>query len=738
MLLKLALRNIKRSVRDYVIYFVTLLFGVALFYAFNSIGSQQVLFDVEEIASADIFDSTQTIMNMFSGVIACVLGFLVLYSNRFLIRRRKREFGTYEVLGMSPGHVSRIMLYETVIIGVFSLVLGLALGVLLSQGLSFLTGAMFGATIKNYQFVFSPEAFTGTLLCFAVIFVVVAVFNTVTVSRYRLITLLQANMKNEKAPVRNKWVCLAVFVVSVIVLVYAYQQLIESQMQYLDDPQFIRATVAMLVGSLLFFWSLAGFVIAVITRLRGVYFRGLRPFTVRQIASKVNTAFFSLWAVCVLLFFSITTFSTGMGLVQVFVGDIEKANPYSATLRADVYYDDAKESVRPHSTSLNERALAMEATQPEIYAEGMAFDWDMAEKLQQGAPDLWEQTVRAHAQVDTYEVPELPLDSIVANVGDEAWRESIRSDSIISSALDQNMQVISLSQFNATRGLQGQDVVMLGEDECALVNNMGATAELTEGVARSGIALDVNGFDLAVQPEIYDTQLDDNAMLSAGFVLVVPDKATDSLKAGGAIPLYSYLNVMYADNGLTEAENDEQLCRIVAVTQPVGIGAFGDGTLYAGAAYGRTFWPVTSVYTAYEMITQSSGLRMLITYLAVYIGLVFLLSTAAILAVQQLSETVDSQNRYRMLWRLGCDQRMINRSVLAQVLIYFLVPLALAACHAACAIYVLSDSLFHALATPVLMPIVMSAVLVALIYGGYMLITYFASRSILKPMLRSA
>lgn len=137
---------------------------------------------------------------------------------------------------------------------------------------------------------------------------------------------------------RNPWVCLVGFVSAVAILVYAYEQLIENGLVMLDQPEFIRATIAMLVGSLLFFWSLAGFAIAVLTRLRGVYLRKLNLFTVRQIASKVNTAFLSLWAVCVLLFFSITVFSSGMGLVEVFVGGTEAANPYSATLEAAVWY----------------------------------------------------------------------------------------------------------------------------------------------------------------------------------------------------------------------------------------------------------------------------------------------------------------------------------------------------------------------------------------------------------------
>ncbi len=238
MYLKLALRNIRRSVRDYAVYFITLLFGVAVFYAFNSIGSQQILFDMETSASRSVFDSTTYILGMFSVVVACVLGFLILYANQFLIRRRKREFGTYLVLGMTPGHVSRIVLYETVLVGLLSLAVGLICGVLLSQGLSFFTAALFGTTMTNYQFVFSPDAFLVTLACFAAIYVVVAAFNTITVSRCKLIDLIRAGEKNERAGVRNPWVCLVGFVAAVAILAYAYEQLIENGLVMLDQPEF--------------------------------------------------------------------------------------------------------------------------------------------------------------------------------------------------------------------------------------------------------------------------------------------------------------------------------------------------------------------------------------------------------------------------------------------------------------------------------------------------------------------
>ena len=144
MLMKLALRNVRRSVRDYAVYFVTLTLGVAVFYAFNAIGDSRVLFEAQEGAAnvflasgASIFDILVLVMTYFSIVVAVVLGFLVLYANRFVVRARKKEFGTYLLLGMSPRQVSSVVLMESLIVGVIALVVGLGLGFLISQAIAF-------------------------------------------------------------------------------------------------------------------------------------------------------------------------------------------------------------------------------------------------------------------------------------------------------------------------------------------------------------------------------------------------------------------------------------------------------------------------------------------------------------------------------------------------------------------------------------------------------------------------
>lgn len=218
MLLKLAVRNMRRSLRDYAIYFVTLLIAVTVFYAFNSVGDQQVMHDIAASDNTNVVEFTGYMMNTFSVVVAFVLGFLVIYANQLLISRRKREFGIYLVLGMKPGQVSRILLYETIFIGLGSLVLGLALGVLISQLLSFATAALFGIAMPQYQFSFSPIACIATLACFAAIYIVVAIFNVITVHRCKLIDLIGAKTKRQKIIIRNPWVCLVLFIVSLILI----------------------------------------------------------------------------------------------------------------------------------------------------------------------------------------------------------------------------------------------------------------------------------------------------------------------------------------------------------------------------------------------------------------------------------------------------------------------------------------------------------------------------------------
>lgn len=678
MLLKLAVRNMRRSLRDYAIYFVTLLIAVTVFYAFNSVGDQQVMHDIAASNNANVIEFTGYMMNIFSVIVALVLGFLVIYANQLLITRRKREFGIYLVLGMRPGQVSRILLYETVFIGLGSLVLGLGLGILISQLLSFATAALFGVAMPQYQFSFSPGACIATLACFIAIFIVVAIFNVITVRRCKLIDLIGAKAKRQKIVIRNPWVCLVLFAISLVLIGLAYWQLDINGMTLMFDTEFQRATVLMLVGSLLFFFSLSGFVIAVLTRLRDVYLKRLRPFTTRQVASKFNTSFVSIWVVCVLLFFAITTFATGLGLIDAFTGDIDEANPYDASVIAydeEVVYENGKGTKRP---------VDVDISQTNAYLQQHVANWDTL--------------VAASAQLDFYGLPDMTYGKLM-----DAVNTYLADSMSNTSTLNQSVQVVGLTQFNDMLALSDKQPVTLSSGEYLVTNSMSASEKIADAVVAQHMPLPTPAGDLAPASHVEKVQLNDFDMLSNALTMVVPDDVITTL-AQMETPDSVYVNIMY------ESRSNAEEAFVDAVDAP----------------------GVSTVITRAQMVGQASGLRVMITYLAIYIGLVLLVATAAVLAIQLLSLTIDSLDRYRLLSKLGCDTSMLTRSLFEQVVIYFVAPLALAVCHSACAIAVLSESLFAALGRDLFPSIVMAACLVVAIYGGYMLITYLTSRASVK------
>lgn len=154
---KIAFSNVKKSIRDYTIYFLTLTFGICLFYMFNSVQAQQAVLKLNE-SQKSMMHLMSVIINWISVFVAVILGFLIIYANQFLMKRRHKEMGIYLLLGMEKRQVSKILLIETLLIGFFALIAGLIAGVFLSQGLAMLTAKMFAVQMKEFKFVFSQTA----------------------------------------------------------------------------------------------------------------------------------------------------------------------------------------------------------------------------------------------------------------------------------------------------------------------------------------------------------------------------------------------------------------------------------------------------------------------------------------------------------------------------------------------------------------------------------------------------
>ena len=564
MLMKLALRNVRRSVRDYAVYFVTLTLGVAVFYAFNAIEDSRVLFEAQEGAAnvflasgASIFDILAQIMTYFSIVVAVVLGFLVLYANRFVVRSRKKEFGTYLLLGMNPRQVSSVVLMETLIVGVIALVAGLGLGFLISQAIAFATAGLIGVAISDYHLLFSARSAQLTLGCFALIFVIVALFNAVQISRCKLATLLSANSRNERMPVRNPIVCLIVFVLSCLILAKAYSELNLDGLVYFGE-HFRTATALMLVGTLGLFWSASGFFILLIQRLRGVYFKGLAMFTMRQIAAKVNTAFVSLWTVSILLFFSTVVFSTGFSLASLFSDQLEENTQFDVSIRASLMALDTSDMEAVPAEQYGgeeEKAAAIEETKTqrnEIHRLWQENGGSTAAYLKSLIPD-WDERVTGSAQVDTWLANDLTNKQLADACG--FTLAQIGSDDN-SSMADEGVQYVSLSQFNAARQLAGEKPIELAPNEYLVDNTVDKSADYAKALGQKGRTITVDGHDLTASGQVVSQSLQVSQMSCLIAVLVVPDELAADRFAAGDLPYLSELNVNLASDSQEQAMKD--------------------------------------------------------------------------------------------------------------------------------------------------------------------------------------
>ena len=731
MLMKLALRNVRRSMRDYAVYFVTLTLGVAVFYAFNAIEDSRVLFEAQEGAAnvflasgASIFDILAQVMIYFSVVVSVVLGFLVLYANRFVVRARKKEFGTYLLLGMNPRQVSSVVLMETLIVGVIALVVGLGLGFLISQAIAFATAGLIGVAISDYHLLFSARSAELTLGCFALIFVVVALFNAVQISRCKLATLLSANSRNERMPVRNPFIRLIVFVAACLILAKAYSELNIDGLVYFGE-HFRIATVLMLVGTLGLFWSASGFFILLIQRLRGVYFKGLAMFTMRQIAAKVNTAFVSLWVVSTLLFLSIVVFSTGFSLASLFSDQLEENTQFDASIRASLMSLDVSDMEAVPAEQYggeDEKAAAIreaKAQRNEIHSLWQANGGSTAAYMKSLIPD-WDERVTGSAQVDTWLANDLTERQLVDACG--FTLAQIGSDEN-SSMADEGVQYVPLSQFNAARQLIGEKPIELAAGEYLVDNTVDKSVDYAKALGQKGRTITVDGHELTASGQVVSQSLQVSSMSCLIAVLVVPDELAADRLAAGNLPSMSELNVDLVGNSPEQAMKD-LMAEYGKAVPP------SEEHAEMGLTYESRAWPVSYYDTSEGIIADSMGLKLLLVYLALYVGFIFLMTTAAVLSVQQLSEVADGIPRYRLLAQLGCDRSMVLRSLRTQVGIYFVAPLLVAGCHSACAISLLYKNLLSFWGTgAVTSTLAVGIALVVAVYAIYLTSTYLVARS---------
>lgn len=675
MLFKLSWNNMKRSLKDYTVFFLTLMLGVAVFYLFNSIDSQQAMIEVSK-SQRKIISLMIDLLSYVSVFVAVILGFLIVYANQFLINRRKKEFGIYMTLGMGKRQISKIILLETVFVGLISLVVGLVVGVFGSQFMSILVAKMFEADMKEFQFVFSKAACIKTCLYFAIMFLAVILFHAFTISRYKLIHLLHADKKNERVTLKNPVLCVIVFLASAAVLGYAYWK-VTADVSSMDTADKLLPPVLMgIAGTIFIFWSLSGFVLQIAQKMKKSYFKDTNMFVLRQINNRINTMVVTMSVICLMLFMSITILSSGFALRNMLQKDLDEMTPVDLNLvRTTKTPEDTKMTI---SETLKENGFDMnrltDVVEIPIYCTG----W------------TWHDSFGSYYDEAYATYPMLLYETA----------ESF----------------IRVSDYNKIAALYGNEQYQLQDDEYMVL------CEFYSMKTMRNQALDAGNTTIVIDGKPYHAKYH---ACKDGFISLSTTHAnTGLILVPDSCPLTEemmkehFLAANYNDKTEKEKEKTEEL--------------FSSADSVLMQKYIERGWNIVSE-TKTSIVESSVGMATILTFVAIYLGIVFLIASSAILALKQLTDAADNRHRYTILRKIGCDEKMINRALFRQIGIFFGAPLVLAMIHSVFGIqFSMEVASFMANKQDLLVSSVATAVIIGAIYGIYFLATYSGSKNIIR------
>ena len=686
MLFKLSIKNMRKTIKDFAIYFLTLVLGVAIFYMFNSLDSQEAMMQVSS-STRELIKLMITMLGFVSVFVAVILGLLIVYANNFLINRRKKEFGTYMMLGMSKGQISRILLIETIFVGIISLIVGLVIGVFASQFMSVLVGKLFAADMSKFEFVFSKDACIKTCIYFAVMYIAVMIFNTFTISRYKLINLLNASKKNEQIKIKNLWVCILVFIIGVVILGYAYYK-VTGGVNELSTADTILPIILMgIVGTILVFWSVSGFILKLVQLRKNIYLKDVNMFVLRQLHNKINTTVVSMSIICLMLFMTITILSSALSLNNTMRKDLEDTTPVDLNLYKTA---NLPENEKMSKVQIEDSRKTMIQT-----LEDNGFDMTKLKDV---------------VEIPIYATNELTWRDTLSPVYDEVKQQ------FPNLLYETAEEIVKVSDYNKIARLYGNIEYQLKDDEYIILCDFDNMKNLRNKALKADSTITIAGkeykskYDECQNGYIYMA----GSHINNGIVLV-PDSCnlTEDMKEE------TFLAANYNATTEEEKEEIEKICTGETETEFSKNLNEKDITIDG--------------MTKIAIIESSLGVSTIVLFIAIYLGIIFLIASSAILALKQLTESSDNKQRYAILRKIGADEKMINGALFKQIGIFFLMPLILAIIHSIFGIqFVMSMMSVLADAKELLPSAIVTAVIIGIIYGAYFMATYLGSKNIIK------
>jgi len=712
MLLKLSYKNIKKSIKDYMIFFFTLVLGVMIFYIFSALDKQTAVMEMDN-APEDLLAEFNIIMKYINIFVAIILGLLIVYSSSFLMKRRKKEFALYMILGMKKRKISIIMFYETVIIGAISLGVGLFLGTLASQGMSVVVIKLFEADMSKFKFVVSNDAIKKTIIYFTLMYVIVVIFEVLVVGKAKLINLLNAGKKSERKTNKNPYICLLVFLVAAGVLSHCYWLAYNDKC--LELKYFQIALIEAAIGTVLFFWALSGLIIFLTKRNKRFYLKGLRMFSSREISSRVNTNIVSGTIICLLMFFTLCILAFSFAMRNSFNNGLKK----KLTRDVDVTYSCYNEVINKHfdeaegEDDIGKYTSIYNGGGDELYLKyhDEVKDFSIENKFKEKNVDT------AFSDVTyawTYMMPNFRVSDYLKS----AQGLDLKDDSVEIRLGEGNKEkIITISDYNKLASAHKHEEYSLNDDEYIMICNVEVLKDAKDKALKNKTTVTIG--DKTYKPkftECMDCGIDMNPGETEYGIIIVPD-SVDLTK------LYKYEETMVASYNNSYSIDSKYKSVEEYLSDDEFLKMFNED-----GKYKTPFIINTDLILRQEVV----GLTSIVVFVGLYVGVIFMIVSAAILALKTLTDATDNIEKYAILRRIGVKEKMINKSISVQNLLFFGLPIVLATVHS---VFGIKFVKFVAKLTGMKVSgesITKGVAFMLIIYGVYFIVTNYTSKKIIS------
>ena len=635
MLGKLSFRNAKRQAKDYCIYFITVIISVALMFSFNSIATSN---DISDLSTYMVAFSKA--ISGISILIVLVMAWLINYCMRFMLEKRSKEFGTYQILGIEKKSISNIFTLENLMIGGIAFIIGIALGTFIYQILTSIIMNLFNQPYQ-IEISFNIKAVGMTAIYFFGIFALVLLNCRRKIKKTKVYDLLYANKKNENNMIKNAKGNVILFTLSIALLVGA---ILINNNEFANASNMVGrnifiAIIMLIVGIYLFYISISSFIVKRYLNNKSRKYKKDNMFLYRNLTSKINTMSLSLGTIA--LMFTIILIGGNVALLMnsMINNEIEMGYPYEIMITtADGDFSKYKEYIEKN-------AKVKDMYEYRLYnIKGIGLSTAFEKTPFKGAVDK---------EIDS---------------------------------------VLSLTTYNKLREILGYEKVDLQDDEI-MINCLKTAKGGLEKYTKENDKTKIVGKDVKIK-EIRSENIAQVGFNGSYYAIIVPDSLipliekedqrlrdknddnATTVKEGEEKSEIYFLDFAYNFVATTENMTDEKFYKelsnyIIKQEREIVGEVNGKEQNY------NIEISLANVQTKGERMSQTKSFYTIMSFLAFYVALIFVMATATLLAIQQLSDSEKYKYRYELLKKLGVDELQINRTIFKQLLFYFAIPMVL-------------------------------------------------------------